>query len=173
MKLSIDAPKDPQLVTPDWNLVATREIDGVTAHEVKHVITGNGALVELLRAEWLGERAGVDQVILRSLDPGGVSAWHVHRATTDRLFCVSGRVHLVLYDARVGSPTHGVVAEHRLSPQRPTLVVVPPGVLHGVKALGSQPAMLINMVDQAYAYDDPDHWRLPEDAREIPYRFSS
>ena len=66
-----------------------------------------------------------------------------------------------------------IVAEHRLSPQRPTLVIVPPGVFHGVKALGSQPAMLINMVDQAYAYEDPDHWRLPEDAREIPYRFSS
>ena len=64
-----------------------------------------------------------------------------------------------------------MVAEHRLSLQRPTLVVVPPGVFHGVKALGSQPAMLINMVDHAYSYEDPDHWRLPEDTREIPYRF--
>lgn len=172
MNLSIDAPKDPQSVTPDWRVVTTPEIDGVIAREVKHVLTGNGALVELLRGEWLGERSGVDQVLLRSIDPGGISAWHVHRVTTDRLFCISGRALVVLYDARETSRTHGVVAEYPLGPQRPTLLIVPPGVFHGVKALGSQPSALINMVDQAYQYEDPDHWRLPPEAAEIPYRFS-
>jgi dTDP-4-dehydrorhamnose 3,5-epimerase len=29
------------------------------------------------------------------------------------------------------------------------------------------------MVDRAYTYEDPDHWRLPPDTREIPYRFRS
>ena len=80
---------------------------------------------------------------------------------------------VVLYDAREGSPTHAVVAGHCLGPQRPTLLIVPPGVFHGVKALGAEPAVLINMVDAAYTYDDPDHWRLPSDTTRIPYRFSA
>lgn len=171
MKLSIDAPKDAQSVLPDWTLVTTREIAGVIAREVKTVLTSNGSLVELIRTEWLSDRTSVNQVNLHTIDPGCISAWHVHQVTTDRLFCISGRVLLVLYDARVGSPTHGVVAEYRFGPQRPALVVVPPGVFHGVKALGSQPAMLVNMVDHAYQHDDPDHWRVPEESPEIPYRF--
>jgi dTDP-4-dehydrorhamnose 3,5-epimerase len=172
MKLSIHAPRDPQSVTPDWRLVTTREIDGVVAREAKYVLTTSGALVELLRAEWLGDSSTVGQVFLRTLDPGAVSAWHAHLTTTDRLFCMGGRALVVLYDAREASPTHGTVAEYRLGPQRPTLVIVPPGVFHGVKALGAEPAALINMPDEAYSYAEPDHLRLPPDAAEIPYRFS-
>ena len=44
-------------------------------------------------------------------------------------------------------------------------------MFHGVKVLGTEPAMLINMTDEAYSYSAPDHWRLPPDAAEIPYRF--
>jgi dTDP-4-dehydrorhamnose 3,5-epimerase len=110
-------------------------------------------------------------VLLRTIDAGAVSAWHVHRSTIDRLFCVAGRALVVLYDARESSPTHTALTEYRLGPQRPTLLIVPPGVFHGVKALGTEPVMLINMVSEAYSYTKPDHWRLPPDAAEIPYRF--
>ncbi len=170
MKLSIDAPRDAQSVTPQWDSVTTGTIEGVVLREVKHVLTDSGVLVELLRSEWLGSTPGVDQVILRSIDPGAVSAWHVHRSTTDRLFCASGRALIVLYDAREASPTLGTVAEYRLGPERPALLIVPPGVFHGVKALGSRTATLVNMVNVAYSYTTPDHWRLPADSAEIPYR---
>ena len=170
MNLSVDAPRDVQSVTPQWDSVTTGVIDGVVLHEVKQVITHTGALVELLRSEWLGGTRRVDQVIMRSIDPGCVSAWHVHRSTTDRLFCVSGRALVVLYDARQASPTHGTVAEYRLAPERPALLIIPPGVFHGVKALSVQSATLINMVDEAYSYTAPDHWRLPPETAEIPYR---
>jgi dTDP-4-dehydrorhamnose 3,5-epimerase len=171
MNLSIDAQRDSQSVTPDWRVVATKAIDGVEAREVKHVLADNGTVLELLRTEWLGDSTRVDQVMLRTIDPGSVSAWHVHRSTIDRLFCVAGRALVVLYDARQASPTHRELTEYRLGPQCPTLLIVPPGVFHGVKALGAEPAMLINMVNEAYSYAEPDHWRLPPDTTEIPYRF--
>jgi dTDP-4-dehydrorhamnose 3,5-epimerase len=171
MKLSIDAPRDAQSVTPDWQVLATRAIHGVEVREVKPVLTRNGTLVELLRGEWLEASSRVAHVFLRMLDPASVSAWHVHQTTTDRLFCVGGRALVVLYDARVESPTHGVVAEHIVGLHRPTLVVIPPGVFHGVKALGAEPAAIVNMADEAYAYVDPDHWRLPSDSAEVPYTF--
>jgi dTDP-4-dehydrorhamnose 3,5-epimerase len=170
MKLSIDAPRDTQSVTPDWQMVTTRTIEGVVSLDVKPVLTRTGTLVELVREEWL-EPGRIAHVFLRSIDPGSVSAWHVHRTTTDRLFCISGRTVVVLYDARLESPTHGVVAEHIVGADRPSLLVVPPGVYHGLKALGPQPALIVNMPDEPYAYEQPDHWRLPGDSDRIPYRF--
>jgi dTDP-4-dehydrorhamnose 3,5-epimerase len=171
MKLSIDPRQESQSVTADWRPVSITAIEGVVAREVKHVLTNNGAVLELLRTEWLGDASAVDQVVLRTIDAGGISAWHVHRCTTDRLFCVSGRALVVLYDARLSSRTHSRLNEYRLGPQRPTLLIVPPGVVHGVKALGTEPAMIVNMVNEAYSHADPDDWRLPQDAAEIPYRF--
>src|SRR5688572_22040226 len=111
MKLSIDARKDEPSVTAEWNSLTTPDIDGVVTREAKPVVTGNGMLIELVRGEWLGDVRRIDQVTMRTIDPGGVSAWHVHQSTTDRLCCVSGRVVVVLYDARATSPTHGTLAE--------------------------------------------------------------
>jgi dTDP-4-dehydrorhamnose 3,5-epimerase len=53
------------------------------------------------------------------------------------------------------------------------LIVVPPRVWHGVQAIGTVPARIVNIVDKAYEYADPDHWRLPHDTTEIPFRFPS
>jgi dTDP-4-dehydrorhamnose 3,5-epimerase len=41
-----------------------------------------------------------------------------------------------------------------------------------VQNIGDGPAAVLNAVDRAYDYEDPDHWRLPADTPEIPYRFT-
>ncbi|MCA1558433.1 MAG: dTDP-4-dehydrorhamnose 3,5-epimerase, partial [Acidobacteria bacterium] len=99
-------------------------------------------------------------------------AWHVHQFTTDRLFTINGSLKVILFDGRRGSPTHNLINEFRLSPLRPTLVVVPPGVWHGIQNIAQEPGCLINLADHPYAYEDPDHWRLPPDTPSIPYFFS-
>jgi dTDP-4-dehydrorhamnose 3,5-epimerase-like enzyme len=38
----------------------------------------------------------------------GVSAWHTHEFTADRLFVNMGRIKVVLYDDRADSPTYGL-----------------------------------------------------------------
>ncbi len=35
------------------------------------------------------------------------------------------------------------------------------------------PAVIVNMPDRAYDYDNPDHWRLPPTTRQIPYTFQA
>jgi len=114
----------------------------------------------------------VDQVFQVTLEPGAVSAWHAHRLTTDRIFVNAGMVTVALYDGREDSSTFGRVNEFRAGALRPMLLVIPPRVWHGVHNAGASPASLINVVDRAYAYDDPDHWALPWDSDRIPYRFS-
>jgi dTDP-4-dehydrorhamnose 3,5-epimerase len=56
---------------------------------------------------------------------------------------------------------------------RPFLVVIPPGVWHGLQNLGSQEALVLNMPTNPYNYEDPDHYRLPYDTPEIPYSWNS
>jgi dTDP-4-dehydrorhamnose 3,5-epimerase len=50
-------------------------------------------------------------------------------------------------------------------------VVVPPGVWHAVQNLAPETSTLLNLVDHAYDYEKPDHWRLPIGTPLIPYSF--
>ncbi|MDX1648635.1 MAG: dTDP-4-dehydrorhamnose 3,5-epimerase [Myxococcota bacterium] len=169
---SVVGERDPQTVGPDWLPAEPCPIHDVAVQEIRGVATGTGTLTEIYREDWKLDDGGVAQVFQRSLDPGAVSAWHAHGLATDRLFAARGRVRLVLYDARMASPSHGTLWERVFGRDRPLLVVVPPGVWHGVQALGHEPSLLVNVVDRAFAYEGPDHWRLPADTAEIPYTFS-
>lgn len=167
------AQKDGVSITKEWQPVATDVIDGVETRMVRPVLTGYGHLCEILRGEWLSGQAQVDQVFASTFQPGGLSAWHAHATTTDRLFVVAGQMRIVLFDARQDSSSYGKVNEFLLGEQRPMLLIVPPRVWHGVQNYCATSAVLINAVDLAYQYDAPDHWRLPSDADAIPYRFKA
>lgn len=164
------AEHDAQSVTAEWQFLQPL-IDGVRLNEIRHVPKENGYLTEIWRREWALDAGPVEAVFQVLLKPGGVSAWHAHQVTTDRLFANHGLVKIVLYDARKNSPTRGKLNVFRIGTVRPTLVIVPPGVWHGVENISGEPALLLNLVDRAYRYEDPDHWRLPADTNKIPYQF--
>jgi dTDP-4-dehydrorhamnose 3,5-epimerase len=48
---------------------------------------------------------------------------------------------------------------------------VPPQVWHGIQNVASTESSVLNLVDRAYAYEDPDHWRIPADSPHIPFKF--
>src|SRR3954470_24139239 len=121
MVLSVLGTPDAQLGTSDWMPTANVEIDGVFAKQVSNVLTDNGYLTELWRSDWLLDAGRVDQVFQRVMQPGTISAWHVHLRTTDRLSCALGQLLVVLYDARIGSTTHGALAQFRFGERRPAV----------------------------------------------------
>ena len=164
------AVKDAQSVNAGWEDVTQELIDGVKVREVKNLPTGYGHLHELFRADWQLDDGRIEQVFQATLAPGRISAWHAHQRTVDRLFVNRGMIQIVLYDARKGSPTYGTINEFRYGELRPAMVTVPPKVWHGIRNVGNGPSSIINIVDIAYVYNDPDHWRLPPDSPEIPYR---
>jgi dTDP-4-dehydrorhamnose 3,5-epimerase len=45
-------------------------------------------------------------------------------------------------------------------------------VWHGVQNVHPGPGSLLNLVDRAYRYERPDHWR-PPNTDAIPYRLTS
>jgi dTDP-4-dehydrorhamnose 3,5-epimerase len=161
------ATRDVQSITRDWQLVRQDLIEGVEVRQVANVMTEYGRLTELHRSEWDDESVG--QVFQSVFCLGGISAWHAHEHTLDRLFVAAGSMLIVLYDARAGSTSFGRANYFRFGEHRPAIVRVPPRVWHGVKNVGAETSMLVNIVDNAYAYEDPDHYRVPVDSEEIPF----
>ena len=165
------AVKDLAHVTPTFDVQRDDLLEGVKTFEVKNIVTGNGFTTEIFRPDWGVATLPIQHVIHVSLHAGVISAWHQHRIQTDHVFVVSGTLRVVLYDDREGSSTRGGVNVFNVSSVRPTLLVVPPGVWHGVKNLSSGMTNFVNYFDRPYNYEDPDEWRLPRDTPEIPYSF--
>lgn len=165
--------KDSQSITHDWEMVNQTLIDGVQIKQIASVPTNYGHLTEVYRRDWQLNGEGVEQVFMSMLEPGGMSAWHVHAVTTDRIFVAHGQFRIVLFDSRKDSPTYGKVNEFLFGTVKPALLVIPPKVWHGVQNTASIRGTLINVVDSAYRYEAPDHFRLPVDTDQIPYRFQA
>ncbi|HTK28640.1 MAG TPA: hypothetical protein VL309_03765 [Vicinamibacterales bacterium] len=162
------ARKDGQLVTPAWQAIAGG-IDGVVTREVLHVPRDHGIITETYRPEWDPTGLPIVHVYQSRLFPGAIGAWSCHAKTVDRLFVNQGHLKVVLFDGREGSRTYRLVTELHCGDARPTFVVIPVGVWHGLQNLGSSDALVLNFPTRAYDYADPDHWRLPYDTDQIPY----
>jgi len=96
--------------------------------------------------------------------PGTVKAIHYHYHQTDLWMPIAGMLQVFLYDMRRKSPTFGLINTLYIGMLRPWGLLIPPGVGHGYKVLGSQPAQLVYVTDRYYnpedegriAYDHPD-----------------
>lgn len=162
------ARKDSQLITSEWGKLQEM-IEGVCVREVLHVPRDHGVITEVFRPEWDPTGLPVVHIYQSRLFPGAIGAWSSHMQTTDRLFVNQGQVKTVLYDARGESKTAGMLNEFHVGDARPSLIVIPPGVWHGLQNLGSSDALVLNLPTKAYNYEDPDHYRLSYDTPEIPY----
>jgi dTDP-4-dehydrorhamnose 3,5-epimerase len=81
--------------------------------------------------------------------PGKVKAWN-RRKTTTRNYCViEGKIKLVLYD-------ENEMQEMVLSQENHSLVVIPPGVWAGFKALDGKKAILADLTDNPYDESDAE-----------------
>jgi dTDP-4-dehydrorhamnose 3,5-epimerase len=166
------ARKDSQIVDRAWQK-KEQGIVGVAVREVLHVPRDHGVITEMYRPEWDPTGEPVVQIYQSRLFPGAIGAWSCHMKSVDRLFVNQGHLKVVLYDGRDDSRTHGQVSELFIGDARPTFVVLPTGVWHGLQNLGSSDALVVNFPTLAYDYEDPDHWRLPFNSDQIPYSWGA
>jgi dTDP-4-dehydrorhamnose 3,5-epimerase len=165
------AQKDSQQISEDWQK-AVKAIDGVSVREVRHVPRDHGVITEIFRPEWDPTGLPVVHIYQSRLYPGALGAWSCHQRSTDRLFVNQGQLKIVLFDGREDSRTSGLIMELHAGDTRPSLIVVPPGIWHGLQNLGSTDALILNCPTEAYDYKDPDHYRLAYDSAEIPYAWN-
>ena len=142
-------------------------IQGVLTKPLKVIPDERGWLMEMLRDDDpFFQKFG--QVYLTVVYPEVVKGWHYHKKQTDHFVFVKGMAKVVLYDDREGSRTRGEVNEFFMGEQNPILLVIPPGVPHGMKGIGTEPAYLVNTPTEHYVYESPDEFRMPPHSPEIP-----
>jgi len=107
------------------------------------------------------------QVSITLTYPGVIKAIHYHFKQRDLWVPVSGMMQVFLYDLRRGSKSFGWINTLYVGRFRPWEILIPPGVAHGYKALGTEPAQLLYLTDRYY--DPADEGRLPYDHPEIAY----
>lgn len=85
--------------------------------------------------------------------PNAIKAWHIHKKMTLYYAVISGNLKIVLFDARKKSPTHGELQEIFIGEDNYALVIIPPYVVNGIKAIGNEKAILANCATIPH---DPD-----------------
>jgi dTDP-4-dehydrorhamnose 3,5-epimerase len=99
--------------------------------------------------------------------PGAIKAFHYHLHQTDCWTPAMGMLQVALVDLRLGSATFGVRNTLYTGVLRPWQILIPPGIGHGYKVIGREPAMLIYLTDRFY--NPQDEGRIPYNHAGIQY----
>ncbi len=99
--------------------------------------------------------------------PGVIKAIHYHFEQTDLWAPLGGMFQVLLCDLREESRNGGCVNTLFIGARRPWKVRIPPGVAHGYKVVGVEPAQLLYATNQFYA--PGDEGRIPFDDPDINY----
>jgi len=150
-------------------------IEGVEIRELKKFHDERGWLAEIYRAdEWPAENLPVMGYVSVT-KPGVTRGPHEHTDQAD-VFCFPGpgTFEVRVWDRRAGSPTQGASMAFEAGEDDPSVVVIPPGVVHGYRNISEADALVINLPNRLYRgegkADEVDEIRH-EDDPQSPYGF--
>ncbi len=128
-------------------------IDGVKVIPLKQILDERGKVMHMLKATD-PHFINFGEIYFSVGYPGVVKAWHEHTTMTLNNACMSGKIKLVLYDARPKSPTKGEIMELFLGEDNYCLVQIPPGIVNGYKNYGTVPAILANCATEPHRREE-------------------
>ena len=147
-------------------------IQDVTVKKLVRHVDDRGFFMEVLRDDdELLKRFG--QASLSKTYPGVVKAFHYHERQDDLWFFPCGNAQVVLHDLRENSPTKGETNVFYMGEDNPILLVIPIGVAHGYRVLGSEPAIIMYFTTESYDPKDPDEKRLSWNDPEIGFDWTT
>jgi dTDP-4-dehydrorhamnose 3,5-epimerase len=141
-------------------------IDGVLVVPLKRIPDERGTVLHMLKRTD-PHFIGFGEIYFSTIYPGVVKGWHKHAEMTLNYACINGRIKLVLFDDRDGSPTRGEIMEIFLGPDDYSLVQIPPGVWNGFKGMGGEMAIVANC--STHPHDPSRSIRLDPFDNDIPY----
>lgn len=145
-----------------------RTIDGVQVVPLRRIPDERGTILHMLRRTD-AHFVQFGEIYFTSIYRDVIKGWHRHADMTLNYACPIGRVKLVLYDDRDGSPTRGVLMERFLGPDDYSLVVIPPLVWNGMKGMDDV-SLVANCA--THPHDPSRTERLDPLADGIPYDWS-
>lgn len=164
----------PEDVTAGWlqslsfdvQPVGRTSIEGVVVKQLTPHLDGRGEVTELWSRPWCkGDRdegfVVPAHVYQSATDYGVVKCWHLHAVHTDQFAVTRGKLQVTLVDLREESSTFCDVNVVVMGSLRPQLLKIPPGIMHGWKALSQPEVLVVNL--QSHVYDPADEFKLPWD----------
>jgi dTDP-4-dehydrorhamnose 3,5-epimerase len=145
-------------------------INDVVVRDLRKVVDERGWLAELFRYDELAEEFYPMMSYISTTAPGVARGPHEHVDQAD-LFCFIGpsNFKLRLWDNRPESATYRHVMTFFVGTDNPKAVIIPKGVVHAYRNIGSTPGVVINcpnrlymgegrrkQVDELRHEDDPD-----------------
>jgi dTDP-4-dehydrorhamnose 3,5-epimerase len=128
------------------------EISGVIIKALKKYLDMRGYLVETYRDDELPADLRPKMSYVSFTEPGICRGPHEHKEQTDIFtFIGPGNFYLKLWDNRKQSKTYGNYIEMYVGKDNPSIIIIPPGVIHGYKNISKiEHGMVINYPDQLY-----------------------
>jgi dTDP-4-dehydrorhamnose 3,5-epimerase len=142
-----------------------QDISGVQVVPLRRIPDERGTIYHMLRSTD-PHFIGFGEIYFTSIYRDVIKGWHRHRDMTLNYACIWGRIKLVLYDDRPGSPSHGTTTEHFLGIDDYSLVVIPPQVWTGFKGM-SEVSIVANCA--THPHDPARTERIDPSSDRIPY----
>ena len=126
-------------------------INDVVIYPLKKFYDDRGWLAELFRHDDLAEEFYPAMSYISFTRPGVQRGPHEHVDQAD-LFCFIGpsTFNIRLWDNRKDSSTYNNLVSLNVGDENPMAVIVPKGVVHGYKNIGSVDGMVINCPNRLY-----------------------
>uniref|UniRef100_UPI0040481750 hypothetical protein n=1 Tax=Algoriphagus sp. TaxID=1872435 RepID=UPI0040481750 len=123
------------------------QLHGVKVTTLKQINDSRGAVLHMIRND-SEEFTTFGECYFSEIFPNSIKAWKKHTIQTQNIVVPIGRVKLVLFDDREGSPTEGKLMQMELCrPDSYLRVTIPPQIWYGFKCTGETPALITNCVD--------------------------
>lgn len=144
-------------------------IEGVQVIPLRRIPDERGTIMHMLRADDAHFQQ-FGEIYFSTIYKDVVKGWHWHSEMTLNYACVFGRIKLVLYDERDGSPTQGELMELFLGPDNYALVIIPPEVWNGFKGMHEPFSIVANCC--THVHNPARSRRLDPFENHIPYTWA-
>ncbi len=127
-------------------------IEGVVVKTLNRFSDKRGWLLEIFREDETGPLSihKPAMAYVSMTQPGVERGPHEHSQQTDYFCFLSSRFMVTLWDNRRTSPTFGERMDIQADEDAPTIILVPPLVVHRYKNIGDRDGLVINLPDRLY-----------------------
>lgn len=127
------------------------EIDGVLVRPISKFVDERGWLAELFRHDELKVEQYPVMAYISQTEPHTTRGPHEHTSQTD-LFCFLGpsNFKLRMWDNREKSATYRHVKTLFVGEDNPQQIIVPCGIVHAYRNIGTQPGIVINCPNRLF-----------------------
>jgi len=129
-------------------------IHDVTVRPLVKFIDERGWLAELFRADEIEGELMPAMAYISMTQPGIARGPHEHVEQTD-WFCFMGpsNFKVYLWDTRKDSPSRGIRQVVFAGSDSPRMVIVPPGIVHAYRNIGTENGIVFNAPNRLYGGD--------------------